>query len=62
MVFGLNKDEATTNGDGVEFQGDSIEATALPLSYNGQWKDMIEPNSNNAELVKKFLENMFITE
>ena len=62
MVFGLNKDEASTNGDSVEFQGDSIEATALPLAYNGEWKDMIEPNENNAELVKKFLENMIITE
>lgn len=59
MVFGLNTDEATTNGDSVEFQGDSIEATALPLSYNNQWKDMIEPNENNEELVKKFLGNIF---
>ena len=62
MVFGLNKDEASTNGDSVEFQGDSIEATALPLAYNAEWKDKIEPNENNTELVKKFLENMIITE
>lgn len=62
MVFGLNKDEATTNGDGVEFQGDTIEATALPLTFNKEWKDMIEPNETNSVLVEQFLSKMIITE
>ena len=61
-VFSLNRDEATTNGDSVEFQGDTIEGTAMPLQYNGAWKDMIEPNENNEELVEKFLEKIFETE
>lgn len=61
-VFSLNKDEATTNGDSVEFQGDTIEGTAMPLQYNGAWKDMIEPNESNGELVAKFLEKIFETE
>lgn len=62
MVFGLNKDEASTNGDSVEFQGDSIEATALPLQFNGEWKTMIEPNVNNEEVVENFLKAMFVAE
>lgn len=62
MVFSLNKDESTTSGDSVEFQGDAIEATALPLNFNDEWKDMIEPNEANTLLVDKFLAGMIITE
>ena len=62
VQFGLSKDEATTTGDSVEFTAESIEGIAMPLQHNGEWKDMIEPNESNGELVSKFVASMFITE
>lgn len=55
VIFGLNKDEATTQGDSVEFQGDAVEGTALPTKFDGNWKDMIETTDTNSAEVEKFL-------
>lgn len=54
MRFSIPKDDASTSSNQVSFQDQTLEATALPLTKNGNWKMYLEETDTNASDIASF--------